>query len=155
MANAKKCEKHSRNFNCRRPEIFRRAGATSRSRTNRCRSACFGANRHLESSKKINPETLRIGINDNLPASINLLLVENARRFFMPPSCREPQLSLSYRQKTHRLCKRYVWWIKDNLNINKMQQALNLFQASTTLPHLPIKGWIRKHQQKLTLKDCG
>ena len=28
---------------------------------------------HLESSQKFNPETLRIGINDNLPASINVL----------------------------------------------------------------------------------
>ena len=29
---------------------------------------------HLESSKKVTPETLCIGINDNLPASINVLI---------------------------------------------------------------------------------
>jgi tRNA pseudouridine38-40 synthase len=85
---------------------------------------------HLESSKKINPETLRIGINDNLPASINLLVVENAPPLF---HARHHALSRSYlyliAKRRTAFGKRYVWWIKDNLNINRMQQALNLFQG--------------------------
>ena len=85
---------------------------------------------HLESSKKINPETLRIGINDNLPASINVLQVENAPPLF---HARHHAVSRSYlyliAKRRTAFGKRYVWWIKDNLHINKMQQALNLFQG--------------------------
>jgi len=85
---------------------------------------------HLESPKKINPETLRIGINDNLSASINVLQVENAPPLF---HARHHAVSRSYlyliAKRRTAFGKRYVWWIKDNLHINKMQQALNLFQG--------------------------
>ncbi|HBI48054.1 MAG TPA: tRNA pseudouridine(38-40) synthase TruA [Smithella sp.] len=85
---------------------------------------------HLESSKKINTETLRIGINDNLPASINILQVENAPPLF---HARHHAVSRSYlyliAKRRTAFGKRYVWWIKDNLHIDKMQQALNLFQG--------------------------
>ena len=85
---------------------------------------------HLESSKKVNPETLRIGINDNLPASINVLHAENAPPLF---HARHQAISRSYlyliAKRRTAFGKRYVWWIKDNLNINKMQQALSLFQG--------------------------
>jgi len=85
---------------------------------------------HLESSKKIDPETLRIGINDNLPANINVLQVENAPPLF---HARHHAVSRSYlyliAKRRTAFGKRYVWWIKDNLHIKKMQQALNLFQG--------------------------
>jgi tRNA pseudouridine38-40 synthase len=85
---------------------------------------------HLESSRKINPETLRIGLNDNLPASINILQVENARPRF---HARHHATSRSYlyliaRRRT-AFGKRYVWWIKDNLDIKKMQRAINIFSG--------------------------
>jgi tRNA pseudouridine38-40 synthase len=85
---------------------------------------------HLECHKKLNLETLRIGLNDHLPASINVLLVENA-----PPRfhARHHAGSRSYlyliAKRRTAFGKRYVWWIKDNLNLSKMQQALNLFQG--------------------------
>lgn len=83
---------------------------------------------HLESAKKLNLETLRIGLNDNLPASINVLKVENAQPRF---HARHSAVSRSYlyliAQRRTAFGKRYVWWIKDNLNISKMQQTLNLF----------------------------
>jgi len=83
---------------------------------------------HLESSRKINPETLRIGLNDNLPSGINILKVENAQPRF---HARHHAVSRSYlyfiaRRRT-AFGKRYVWWIKDNLDIKKMRQAINVF----------------------------
>lgn len=85
---------------------------------------------HLESAQKINPETLRIGLNDNLPAGINVLHIENA-----PPRfhARHSAASRSYlylisRRRT-AFGKRYVWWIKDNLDIKKMQRALDVFSG--------------------------
>ena len=85
---------------------------------------------HLESSRKINPETLRIGLNDNLPSSINILQVENAQPRF---HARHHAVSRSYlyliaRRRT-AFGKRYVWWIKDNLDIKKMRQAINVFSG--------------------------
>jgi tRNA pseudouridine38-40 synthase len=85
---------------------------------------------HLESAKKINPETLRIGLNDNLPANINVLHVENASPRF---HARHHALSRSYlyliaRRRT-AFGKRYVWWIKDCLDAKKMLPALNIFSG--------------------------
>lgn len=83
---------------------------------------------HLESPKKINPDMLRIGLNDNLPASINILHVENA-----PPRfhARHHAVSRSYlyliAKRRTAFGKRYVWWIKDELDLKKMKQAVNLF----------------------------
>jgi tRNA pseudouridine38-40 synthase len=85
---------------------------------------------HLECAKKLNVETLRIGLNDHLPASINVLRVENAPARF---HARHHAQSRSYlyliAKRRTAFGKRYVWWIKDNLNFSKMQQALNLFQG--------------------------
>lgn len=85
---------------------------------------------HLEFPRKINTETLRIGLNDNLPAGINILNMENA-----PPRfhARHSAISRSYlyliaRRRT-AFGKRYVWWIKDDLDIKKMQRAINLFSG--------------------------
>lgn len=85
---------------------------------------------HLESSRKINPETLQIGLNDNLPSSINILQVENAQPRF---HARHHAVSRSYlyliaRRRT-AFGKRYVWWIKDNLDIKKMQRAIHVFSG--------------------------
>ena len=85
---------------------------------------------HLECAKKINLETLRIGLNDNLPASINVLSVESA-----PPRfhARHQAVSRSYlyliAKRRTAFGKRYVWWIKDNLNLGKIEQAISLFQG--------------------------
>lgn len=83
---------------------------------------------HLESSRKINPETLRIGLNDNLPSGINILKVENAHLRF---HARHHAIARSYlyfiaRRRT-AFGKRYVWWIKDDLDAKKMRQAMNVF----------------------------
>jgi tRNA pseudouridine38-40 synthase len=85
---------------------------------------------HLESPKKINLETLRIGLNDNLPANINILRVENAAPRF---HARHHAVSRSYlyliaRRRT-AFGKRYVWWVKDNLDVKKMLLTLNIFSG--------------------------
>ncbi len=85
---------------------------------------------HLESPKKVHPESLRMGINDNLPASVNVLKVENAPAIF---HARHHAVSRSYlylisRRRT-AFGKHYIWWIKDKLDVSKMKQALDVFQG--------------------------
>lgn len=85
---------------------------------------------HLETAQKINTENLRMGLNDNLPAGINILRIENA-----PPRfhARHHAVSRCYlyliAKRRTAFGKKYVWWIKDNLDIKKMQQAIGLFSG--------------------------
>ena len=85
---------------------------------------------HLETARKINPEALRIGINDLLPASINILSVQSAHPRF---HARHSAISRSYlyliAKRRTALAKKYVWWIKDDLDIGRMRQALAVFQG--------------------------
>lgn len=85
---------------------------------------------HLECDRKINTENLRMGLNDLLPAGINILSVENAHPRF---HARHSATSRSYlyliaRRRT-AFGKKYVWWIKDNLHAGRMQQALEVFRG--------------------------
>ncbi len=85
---------------------------------------------HLETARKINPEALRIGLNDLLPASINILSVQSAHPRF---HARHSAVSRSYlyliAKRRTALAKKYVWWIKDDLDIGRMRQALAVFQG--------------------------
>ncbi|MGV8057927.1 MAG: tRNA pseudouridine(38-40) synthase TruA [Smithellaceae bacterium] len=109
---------------------------------------------HLESSKKINPETLRIGLNDNLPASINVLHVENAPARF---HARHSAVSRSYlyliaRRRT-AFGKRYVWWIKDNLDIKKMQRAIDVFSGFHDFSSFADKRMDKETSTKVSIED--
>jgi tRNA pseudouridine38-40 synthase len=85
---------------------------------------------HLETSRIVDPETLRAGINDNLPASINVLSIENASPRF---HARHHALSRSYlyliSKRRSVFAKRYAWWVQDKLDCDKMRQALGIFQG--------------------------
>jgi len=83
---------------------------------------------HLASTRKINPGRLLEGFNDLLPASINVLNVEAA-----PPDfhARHHATMRSYlyivsRRRT-AFGKRYVWWVKDKLDMKRMQTVIELF----------------------------
>lgn len=85
---------------------------------------------HLECDRKLNYETLRIGINDLLPAGINILSLENAHPRF---HARHSAVSRSYlyliASRRTAFGKKYVWWVKDKLHVGKMRQALAVFEG--------------------------
>ncbi|MEE9911709.1 MAG: tRNA pseudouridine(38-40) synthase TruA [Deltaproteobacteria bacterium] len=85
---------------------------------------------HLECERKLNCETLRIGLNDLLPAGINILSVETAHPRF---HARHSAVSRSYlyliAARRTAFGKKYVWWVKDNLNVGKMNQTLAVFEG--------------------------
>jgi len=85
---------------------------------------------HLEIARKISCDDLRIGFNDLLPASINVLSVENASPRF---HARHSAVGRSYlyliSNRRTAFGKKYVWWVKDKLHIGKMRQALAVFQG--------------------------
>jgi tRNA pseudouridine38-40 synthase len=83
---------------------------------------------HLEAQTVLGPEILRMKLNDLLPADINILEIEKAPKEF---HARHDAISRSYLYQISRrrtaFGKRYVWWVKDELNFAKMSQAAQLF----------------------------
>jgi len=83
---------------------------------------------HLDAQTVLGPEILRMKINDELPPDINVLHIEKA-----PPRfhARLHALSRSYVYQISRrrtaFGKRHVWWIKDQLRIDRMRSAAGLF----------------------------
>ncbi len=83
---------------------------------------------HLDINTMLAPEIIRMKLNDELPADINILEVEKA-----PPTfhARHSAVARSYLYQISRrrtaFGKRYVWWIKDKLNVKSMQGTAVLF----------------------------
>jgi tRNA pseudouridine38-40 synthase len=85
---------------------------------------------HLACARQIACDRLRMGLNDLLPAGINILSVENAPAHF---HARHSAIGRSYlyliaRRRT-AFGKKYVWWVKDSINVSKLRQALELFRG--------------------------
>ena len=83
---------------------------------------------HLEVKTVLAPEIIRMKINDELPADINLLEVEKAPKAF---HARHDAVARSYLYQISRrrtaFAKRYVWWVKDRLDLRRMQEAAEAF----------------------------
>lgn len=83
---------------------------------------------HLDVQTMLAPEIIRMKMNDELPADINILEVQKA-----PPSfhARYDAVARSYIYQISRrrsaFGKRFVWWIKDRLDTKKMRHAAELF----------------------------
>ncbi len=83
---------------------------------------------HLDVKTMLGPEIIRMKVNDELPADVNLIEVEKTHANF---HARHDATARSYLYQISRrrtaLGKRYVWWIKDKLDVRKMEAALHLF----------------------------
>ncbi len=83
---------------------------------------------HLDVQTVLGPEIIRMKLNDELPADINVLEVEQAPKTF---HARHDAIARSYLYQISRrrtaFAKRYVWWIKDRLDMAKMESAAKCF----------------------------
>ena len=83
---------------------------------------------HLDVRKPLPAETLRRGINDNLPADIHVLTVDSVPHRF---HARHGAIARSYLYQVSRrrsaFAKPFVWWVKDPLDLDRMQQAATRF----------------------------
>jgi tRNA pseudouridine38-40 synthase len=83
---------------------------------------------HLEATTVLAPEILRRKLNDELPSDINILDIAKA-----PPRfhARHHAVSRSYLYQISRrrtaFGKRFVWWIKDKLDVEAMRAVAKLF----------------------------
>jgi tRNA pseudouridine38-40 synthase len=83
---------------------------------------------HLRSSKSVRTALLRREMNDRLPADINVREIEEVPARFHARHNAEERFYL-YQIATERRAfgKHFVWWIKDRLNVQSMDQAFRLF----------------------------
>jgi len=85
---------------------------------------------HLEMRTMLAPEILQMKLNDILPADINILDVTKAAANF---HARHHAVSRSYLYQISRrrtaLGKRFVWWIKDPLDVKLMARTMELFRG--------------------------
>ncbi len=83
---------------------------------------------HLDVQTRLMPDELANGINDALPADINLLAVFRVPRRF---HARHDAVARSYLYQVAKrrtaFAKPYVWWVKDDLDVDAMQQAGSRF----------------------------
>jgi tRNA pseudouridine38-40 synthase len=85
---------------------------------------------HVDLETMLAPEIIRMKINDELPADINVLDVEKVPSQF---HARHDATARSYLYQISRrrtaLGKRYVWWVKDTLDIDLMREAARAFSG--------------------------
>jgi tRNA pseudouridine38-40 synthase len=83
---------------------------------------------HLDIKTVLAPEIIRMKLNDELPADINIIEIEKAAFEF---HARHDAMARSYLYQISRrrtaFGKKFVWWIKDPLDIVKMRQTAELF----------------------------
>ena len=81
----------------------------------------------LRASRRIKLVDLHHGLNDHLPPDINVLRVEEAGNSFDPRRDARARYYL-YQISTRRtaFAKKAVWWVKDRLDAEAMQQAAAL-----------------------------
>jgi tRNA pseudouridine38-40 synthase len=83
---------------------------------------------HLDIHATIPAEALRRRINDELPADINILLIEKVRHTF---HARHDATGRTYIYQVSRrrtaFAKPFVWWVKDDLDSARMQAAASRF----------------------------
>jgi len=83
---------------------------------------------HMAVPRKMKAEKILFGLNDILPANINILRVEEAGQDFHARHDAQKRVYIYVvsRERT-AFAKRYVWWVRDHLHIGKMTQTSQIF----------------------------
>jgi tRNA pseudouridine38-40 synthase len=85
---------------------------------------------HLEAPRRIDLRQIRYGLNDLLPAPINVLHVAEAPAGFHARHSARARSYLYLISRTRTAFgKRYVWWVKDHLDLTRMAAAAERFQG--------------------------
>jgi len=81
----------------------------------------------VDSRVKQPPQTILQRLNDLLPADISILDIEPARRnFHARHDARSRIYVYQVSKRKQAFLKRYVWWVKEDLDLVRMQQAAAL-----------------------------
>src|SRR5512137_2430898 len=85
---------------------------------------------HLETSKRLDPARVMFALNDNLPSNINILSVDFAdARFHARHNAKGRSYIYIISKRRTAFAKKYVWWVRDPLNVKKMEAACSVFRG--------------------------
>jgi tRNA pseudouridine38-40 synthase len=85
---------------------------------------------HLDLRKALPPETLRRAVNDELPADINILQIDQAPARFHARHAAEARVYLyQISRRRSAFAKPFVWWVKEPLDLARMRDAAACFQG--------------------------
>ena len=85
---------------------------------------------HLECKTMLAPEILKLKMNDELPSDINILEIEKADiKFHARHSAKSREYIYRISKRRTAFEKKFVWWIKDRLDVQKMKSAAKLFKG--------------------------
>ncbi len=115
---------------------------------------------HVEAKTMLAPEILRRKINDELPADVNVLEIEKASAQF---HARHDAIARSYLYQISRrrtaFGKKMVWWIKDQLDISKIQATADLFVGMKDFQSFtaddPDEKSTKVHIEKIEIREHG
>ncbi len=83
---------------------------------------------HLDAATELPPDELRSKLNDALPHDINVLSVVPAQpRFHARHHARSRIYLYQVSRRRTALAKRFVWWVRDPLNVRAMREAASSF----------------------------
>lgn len=115
---------------------------------------------HLDATTQLAPEIIRMKLNDELPPDISILEVEKTPKSF---HARHDAMARSYLYQISRrrtaFGKRYVWWIKDDLDFAAMSDASKLFVGMNDLQSFtdddPDEKSTKVKIEQIELKEDG
>jgi tRNA pseudouridine38-40 synthase len=85
---------------------------------------------HLDVSTEMHAKTILIRLNEILPYDINVIKLEKCNPAF---HARHNAVARSYiyiiSRRRSAFGKRYVWWVKEDLSVNKMQEVSAIFKG--------------------------
>ena len=85
---------------------------------------------HLDVPTEMHAKTILVRLNEILPYDINILKLEKCDAKF---HARYNAVARSYvyiiSRRRSAFGKRYVWWVKEDLSVNKMQEASAIFKG--------------------------
>ena len=85
---------------------------------------------HLETGRPLALPRIVHGLNDLLPAAINVLKAETAPKgFHARHSARQRSYLYQISRVRSAFGKRYIWWVKDDLDIKRMRAAAEIFRG--------------------------
>lgn len=88
------------------------------------------AHLRVKSRSRAQPESIRRALNDNLPAEIAILAVEDGGPRF---HARHDAVSRSYiyqiSTRKNAFAKKHVWWVKEKLDLQAMTDAVELIKG--------------------------
>lgn len=109
---------------------------------------------HLATKRKIPPEHLLYGLNDLLPSGINILRVEPVHPDFHARHDAQKRVYIYVISRVRTaFAKRYVWWVKDSLQVGDMDRASLLFSGFHDFASFADKRMDKNVSTKVLIED--